>query len=276
MRLGGTVCCSNPAEWEEKLAASGFRAVTATFTCETPRAETERLLGICAKHDVMIAEVGVWRNLFDPAEGPANLDYAVRQLRLADELGIPYCVNIAGTASPAGWDAADRSNFTEETRRRIISSIRRIIDSANPKRAFYTLEPMPWMLPDSPESCLELMKDVDREPFAVHMDFVNMINCPRRFLDAEGFIEECFRTLGPYIKSTHLKDSRMDPLELTTVLHECAPGEGSLDFVRVLQAISRYLPEDAPVLLEHMDTFEAYRRAYDFVAGKAAEAGVKI
>ena len=29
MRLGGTVCCSNPAEWEEKLAASGFRAVTA-------------------------------------------------------------------------------------------------------------------------------------------------------------------------------------------------------------------------------------------------------
>ena len=44
MRLGGTVCCSNPAEWEEKLAASGFRAVTAPFTCETPRAETERLL----------------------------------------------------------------------------------------------------------------------------------------------------------------------------------------------------------------------------------------
>ena len=135
---------------------------------------------------------------------------------------------------------------------------------------------MPWMLPDSPESCLQLMKDVDREQFAVHMDFVNMINCPRRFLNAEGFIEECFEKLGPYIKSTHLKDSRMDLTELTTVLNECSPGEGSLDFVQVLRIIDRYLPADAPVLLEHMSTFEEYRRAYGYVAAKAAEAGVPV
>ena len=276
MRLGGTVCCSNPAEWEEKLIASGFRAITAPFTCETPETEIERLCRITEKHGVVIAEVGVWRNPFDRTEGPANLDYAVRQLRLADELSVPCCVNIAGTDSPAGWDAADRSNFTEETRQRIVDSIRTIIDRAKPKKAFYCLEPMPWMIPDSPEACLQLMRDVDREQFAVHMDFVNMINCPRRFLDAEDFIEECFRTLGPYIKSTHLKDSRMDPMELTTVLHECSPGEGSLDFVQVLKIIDRYLPADAPVLLEHMSTFDEYRKAYDYVAAKAAEAGIAI
>ena len=276
MRLGGTVCCSNPAEWENKLVESGFRAVTAPFTCDTPREEISRLCRITEKHDVVIAEVGVWRNPFDRTEGPANVEYAIRQLRLADELSVPCCVNIAGTDSPAGWDAADRSNFTEETRQRIVSSIRTIIDGAEPKKAFYCLEPMPWMIPDSPESCLQLMKDVDREQFAVHMDFVNMINCPRRFLDAEGFIEECFRILGPYIKSTHLKDSRMDPMELTTVLHECSPGEGSLDFIRILRIIDRYLPADAPVLLEHMSTFAEYRRAYEYMAARAAEAGVGI
>lgn len=276
MRLGGTLCCSNPAEWEAKLVESSFRAITAPFTCDTPRNEISRLEKICEKHDVMIAEVGVWRNLFDPTEGEANLDYAVRQLKLADELGIPCCVNIAGTDSAAGWDAADKSNFTARTYERIVSSVREIIDLAAPKHAFYTLEPMPWMIPDSPESCLQLMKDVDREQFAVHMDFVNMINCPRRFLDAEGFVDECFRTLAPYIKSTHLKDSRMDPLTLTTVLHECSPGEGGLDFVRILQTIDRYLPGDAPVLLEHMSTFEEYRRAYDYTAAKAKEAGVSI
>ena len=119
MRLGGTVCCSSPAEWEEKLVSSGFRAVTAPFTCDTPRQEIERLCRITEKHDVMIAEVGVWRNPFDPAEGTANLDYAVRQLELADRLAIPCCVNIAGTESPAGWDAADRGNFTEEMYRRL-------------------------------------------------------------------------------------------------------------------------------------------------------------
>ena len=224
----------------------------------------------------MIAEVGVWRNLFDRTEGPANLDFAVRQLHLADELGIPCCVNVAGTDSPARWDAADPGNFSGEMYQRLVSSIRTIIDSAKPKTAFYCLEPMPWMIPDSPDVTLQLMKDVDREQFAVHMDFVNMINCPRRFLDAEGFIEECFAKLGPYIKSTHLKDSRMDLMELTTVLHECSPGEGSLDFVRVLRIIDRYLPADAPVLLEHMSTFDEYRRAYDYVAAKAEVAGVGI
>ena len=251
MRLGGPVCCEHPAEWENRLVQSGFRAITAPFTCDTPREETERLLRIIEKHDTVIAEVGVWRNPFDPAEGSANLDYAVRQLQLAEDLSVPCCVNIAGTESPFGWDAADPGNFSDSMYRRLVASIREIIDRVNPKKTFYCLEPMPWMIPDSPEVYLQLMRDVDREQFAVHMDFVNMINCPRRFLDAEGFIEECFSKLGPYIKSTHLKDSRMDPMQLTTVLHECSPGEGSLDFVRVLRIIDRYLPADAPVLLEH-------------------------
>ena len=129
MRLGGTVCCASPAEWETKLIESGFRAVTAPFTCETPREEIRRLCGITEKHGVAIAEVGVWRNPFDRKQGAANLDYAVCQLRLADELGIPCCVNIAGTDSAAGWDAADRGNFTEEMYRRLISSVRAVISA---------------------------------------------------------------------------------------------------------------------------------------------------
>ena len=68
----------------------------------------------------------------------------------------------------------------------------------------------------------------------------------------------------------------MDPMQLTTVLNECSPGEGGLDFVQVLKIIDRYLAPDAPVLLEHMSTFEEYRRAYEFIAEKAAEAGVCI
>lgn len=44
----------------------------------------------------------------------------------------------------------------------------------------------------------------------------------------------------------------------------------------MLQIIDRYLPKDAPVLLEHMSTFEEYRTAYDYVAEKAKEAGVGI
>ena len=117
---------------------------------------------------------------------------------------------------------------------------------------------------------------MDREQFGAHMDFVNMINSPRRYLAAEGFIEECFRTLAPYIKSTHLKDSRMHPTRLTTVLEECSPGEGALDFKAVLRIMDRYLPADAPVLLEHMQSFEEYEKAYAYVAQEAALAGVSV
>lgn len=124
----------------------------------------------------------MWRNLFDPdrSKAEAALDYARGQLALADESGIACCVNIAGTAGTAGWDAADRSNFTAETYERIVQSVRDIIDSVNPRRAFYCLEPMPWMVPDSPDNYLQLISDVDRPQFGAHMDFVNMICCPRR------------------------------------------------------------------------------------------------
>ena len=36
----------------------------------------------------------------------------------------------------------------QETYELIIHTVRDIIDSVQPKTAFYTLEPMPWMLPD--------------------------------------------------------------------------------------------------------------------------------
>ena len=280
MLLGGTVAgnWTTLKEWEALLVKSGFRAVTAPFNCRMPEAEIDAYREICDRHGVVIAEVGVWRNLFDPdpAKAAAALDYAKGQLALADRTGIACCVNIAGTASTAGWDAADRSNFTPETYRRIVESIRDIIDSVHPRHAFYCLEPMPWMVPDSPDACLQLIEDVDRAQFGAHMDFVNMINCPRRYLAPEAFIEECFSKLAPYIKSTHIKDTRMHPTNLTALLEECAPGEGTLDYDAVLRTIHRWLPADAPVLLEHMTTFEEYQVAYEYVAEHARAAGVPV
>ena len=280
MLLGGTIAGDyrGPKEWETLLIRSRFKAVTAPFNCRTPGAEIDAYREICDRHGVKIAEIGVWKNVFDPdpARACEAMDYAKGQLALADEAGIPCCVNIAGTASAAGWDAADRSNFTPETYRQIVASIREIIDAVRPRRAFYCLEPMPWMVPDSPDAYLQLIRDVDRAQFGAHMDFVNMINCPRRYLAPEAFIEECFAKLAPCIKSTHIKDTRMHPTNLTAVLEECAPGEGALDYPEVLRIMDRHLPADAPVLLEHMSTFDEYAAAYDYVATAAANAGVCV
>lgn len=280
MRLGGTVVgeWTTLSEWEALLRKSRFRAITAPFDCRTPREDIGRFMSVCLRNDVVVAEVGVWKNPFDPDPEAARAatQYAVKQLALADEWNIPCCVNIAGTASAAGWDAADASNFAPETYERIVASIRAIIDAAQPRRAYYCIEPMPWMIPDGPEVYEKLIRDVGRRQFAAHMDFVNMINCPRRYLGAETFIGACFEALAPYIKSTHIKDIRLHPTRLTTILEECAPGEGGLDFEAVLRVIDRWLPDDAPVLLEHMETAAQYRAAYDYVAAVAAKIGIRI
>jgi len=278
MLLGGTVAgqWTCPEEWEALLVKSRFKAITAPFDCRTDKREISAYRRICDRHGVVIAEIGVWKNLFDPnpAAAAEAMDYAKGQLALADAAGIPCCVNIAGTASPVGWDAADPANYTDQTYARIVGSIRDILDAVKPARAFYCLEPMPWMVPDGPDEYLRLIRDVDRPQFAAHMDFVNLINSPRRYLMAPAFIEDCFRKLSPYIKSTHIKDTRMHPTRLTTILEECAPGEGTLDFGKVLGIINRWLPADAPVLLEHMTTFEEYATAYDHVRAAAIRAGI--
>ena len=280
MILGGTVTglYTNVQEWEQILIRSEFKAITAPFDCYTDENQIEDYLYAISKHHVQIAEIGVWKNVLDPDSSVSSeaIDFAKKQLALAERVMIPCCVNIAGTPGSSGWDAADRQNFTAETYDRTISVIRDIIDTVHPAYSFYCLEPMPWMIPDGPDEYLQLIKDVDRPQFAVHMDFVNLINCPRRYLAAESFIEDCFRKLGPYIKSTHIKDSRMHPTNLTVLLEECSPGEGSLDFVRILRILDRYLPKNGPVLLEHMQTEEEYRTSYLFLKEKAAEAEVVI
>ena len=271
MLLGGTVAgyYPDPAQWEQALADSGFRAVTAPFSCQTPKEQIRTYCEIAARRRVVIAEIGVWKNLLDPDPEKAGeaMAYAKGQLALAEETGIPCCVNIAGTPGSTGWDAADPANYTRGVYDRTVDTIREILDDVKPERAYYCIEPMPWMVPDGPDEYLQLIRDVDRPQFGAHMDFVNMINSPRRALAAEEFIEDCFRKLGPYTKSTHIKDSRLDPVRLTTVIEECSPGEGCLDYGQVVRILEKYLPADAPVLLEHMQTEEEYRKAFEYVAG---------
>lgn len=276
MKLGGSVVGSwkTSEDWAKLLQSTGFAAIPCPVDSNTDKVLAKEVITATREMGVVIAEVGVWRNVLakDKADRAAALEYAKAQLALAEEYGIPCCVNIAG-AQGARWDGAYKENYTQETYELIIHTVRDIIDSVQPKTAFYTLEPMPWMLPDGPDEYLQMITDIDRAQFAAHMDFVNMINSPRRFLYAQEFIEECMQKLAPHIKSTHLKDSLMKP-DFTTVIHETAPSLGQLDFTLVLSSIHHHLPADAPVLLEHMNTFEEYDKAFRHVQAIAEAAGI--
>lgn len=278
MKLGGSIAApfESAAQWGKLLEQSRFAAVTCPVTCAAPDSVVAEVLKEAGRLGVVIAEVGVWKNPLSPDanERAAALKFAKDQLAFADEIGVACCVNIVGSRG-ARWDGAYPDNYSPETYRAIVDSIRNIIDSVRPARAFYTIEPMPWMVPDGPDEYLRLIQDVDRERFAVHLDFVNMISSAKRFLFAGDFIEECFEKLGPFTKSCHIKDIRLEQ-PFTTMLRETAPGEGRLDYARILRAADRLLPRDMPFLLEHMQTDAEYAKAYDYVAGVAQQEGIAI
>ena len=228
-----------------------------------------------ARHDVMLAEIGVWNNMLhpNPAQRAANIAANVEVLAIAEEVGVRCCVNIAGSFDPERWDGPHPNNLSAEAFELTVQNVRHIIDAVNPKRAFYSLETMPWVIPDSIEIYLKLIDAIDRPRFAVHLDPVNLINCPARFYDNADILRDCFMKLGPWIVSCHAKDIQMRGI-LTVHLDEVRPGLGALDYGVFLSELNR-LSGDVPLLLEHLPE-EEYPLARDYIFGVAERIGVSF
>ncbi len=277
MRLGVflPIDSDDPATIARAYVAAGYSAaVCPPVSLDEP----ERIRAIreaFADHDVMLAEVGVWNNMLDPdpQRRAANIDANIHQLALADELGAVCCVNIAGTYHPTCWDGPHPHNLSREAFEQTVENVRRIIDAVKPRRARYTLETMPWTLPDSVESYRRLIEAVDRPMFAVHLDPVNLINCPARYYANAELLRDCFAQLGPWIVSCHAKDIILRDT-LTVHLDEARPGLGMLDYQVFLRELAR-LPGDVPLILEHLPP-EEYPPAREYVLGMAARAGVSF
>lgn len=181
------------------------------------------------------------------------------------------CVNIAGSRGEP-WDGPHPTNFTQETFDMIVETVRAIIDAVQPRRTYYTLEPMPWMYPETAASYLRLLAAVNRSRFGAHIDVVNVINSPQRYFNTAAVIREWFGWLGPHIKSCHAKDTLLSP-KLTTHLDEVRPGLGNLDY-RVMLAELNKLEPDTPLMIEHLHTEEDYRLSAEYIRGVAAEVGL--
>ena len=244
MRLGGSILrkYNDPQEWIEIVKELGYGAVVAPMKHDDPEDLIDAYLEEVKRADVMMAEVGAWSNPLSPDDNTRKeaLVHCKNQLNLADRIGARCCVNIAGSTGEI-WDGFYRENYSKDTYALIVDSVREIIDYVKPKNTFYTLEPMPWMYPDSPDNYLQLIKDIDRKEFGVHLDVVNMINNPKRYLFNDEFLKECFEKLGPYIRSCHAKDVIMSN-QFTTMIREVAPGKGTLNYPVFLSQIENLDP----------------------------------
>lgn len=275
MRLGSPIFekYERAEEWVAILRRQGFRAAYCPVEIGATPDRVREFSDAAKRANIVIAEVGAWSNPLSPDDAirkPA-LEKCKSALALAEEIGARCCVNIAGSRG-AKWDGPCAEDLTRETFDLIVESVREIVDAVKPKRTYYTLEPMPWMVPDSAESYLELLRAVDRPAFAAHFDPVNLINSPERYFRNGAFIKDFVSKLGPNIRSVHAKDILLQD-RLTVHLDEVRPGLGQLDYPAFLRTIEA-LGGEVPVLLEHLPKAEDYAAAAEFVRGVAREAGI--
>jgi sugar phosphate isomerase/epimerase len=279
MRLGGPVFVKtdDPDELARAHRALGYRA--AYTPAGLKAGDSDRIKAVreaFAAHDVVIAETGVWNNLMDPDEEArrANLTAVTEGLALADEVGALCCVDIAGGFNAEFWAGPHRDNFSQAAFDLAVENARKIIDGVKPKTAKFTYEMMPHMIPDSADRYLALIEAIDRPAFGVHLDAVNAINSPYRYYDTTAAIQECFQKLGQHVVSCHLKDIAMEN-DVTVRLGEVLAGRGGFDLQSYLQGIAG-LPQDPPVMLEHLDSAEEYDQARGHVLSVGQGAGISF
>jgi sugar phosphate isomerase/epimerase len=274
VRLGGPVFgdFKDPQEWIKAIKAEGYSAAYCPVPVGTDSPTVKAFEKASKDANIIISEVGAWSNPISKNEQERKdaIKKCKDSLALADLIGAGCCVNITGSRGEK-WDGPDPENITPDTFDLIVQVTREIIDAVKPLRTFYTLETMPWALPDSPDSYLELIKAIDRKQLAVHLDPVNMINSPRRYYNNGAFLKECFEKLGPFIKNCHAKDILLRT-NLTVHLDEVLLGTGGLDYKVFLTELSKL--KNVPLMLEHLKTREEYTQAAANVRSIAKSSGI--
>ena len=278
MRLGGKIVGKRlaPDEWVAALQESGF---TATFwppyALDAPDDTVRAYAEAAAKADIVVSEVIAWKNTLSPdeAERKAALERSKKALDLADRIGARCALGGAGGPNTE-WEGPHPSNLTEETFEMVVETTRAIIDDVRPKRAFYTLETMPWAFPNSVANYERLLEAVDRKQFAAHCDPFNFVVSPEIYFNSAAMVREFFAKLGDRVVSCHAKDVLLHDT-MTVHIEEVRAGLGTMDYSVFLKEIQRADP-DMPLLIEHLKTNEEYRQAADYIRSVAKKAGVPV
>jgi sugar phosphate isomerase/epimerase len=278
VRLGGPVFLKSddPAQLAREHRRLGYSAAYCPAAKASDTARIATIRDAFSRENVIIAEVGAWKNMLepDPSTRRSNLDYVIERLALADIAGARCCVDIAGSYNPNYWYGMHRRNLSPEFFDATVENVRHVIDMVKPTRTRFTIEMMPWSLPDGPDSYVQLINAVDRHAFGVHLDVCNVVNSPTRFYNNKKVIEECFRKLGPWIVSCHAKDLAWVP-EYNVHFAEVVPGRGEIDYATYLREVSK-LPVDAPLMLEHLKDAAEYDEGRAYIQRVASGEGISL
>jgi len=257
--------------------ARGYRAAYAPQVSLDDHARVAEVREAFVAADVVLAEVQCWNNLLDPDPQvrQRNREQVVEALALADELGAVCALDTVGSFAPQSLNHHHPDNFSSEAFDAGVETARYILDAVKPTRAFFAYEVLAMHVLDGPDAIEAMVRAVARPRFAVHLDLVNLVSCPRTYWRNGSLAQECVRRFGEHIVAAHAKDVLLEDDCDTVHLDETRPGLGNLDYRSYLAALAA-LPHTVTLLMEHLESDAEYEAAARHIRHEAQAVGVEI
>ena len=144
VRLGGPIFLKSddPVELAREHRRLGYSAAYCPAAKPDDSARCRAIRDAYAAENVVIAEVGAWRNMLDPdsAKRAENLRYVTERLALDEAVGARCCVDIAGSYNPKVWYGPHPKNLSKEFFDATVENCRTVIDAIKPRATTFSIE----------------------------------------------------------------------------------------------------------------------------------------
>jgi len=237
--------------------------------------EITELKEALSKYDVTFFDMHTVGNNIHPdlTERQKSLQYIAESCEAAERVGCPMVTTHAGNCSPESAIAPHKDNWTWETWKLVVDSMKQILKDTAGMKVELGIEAVNMTCMNNPKAHLQLIEDVGDPRIKVLLDPVNMISLRNYFRTTE-LLNECFDLLGETIIAAHAKDTYILPDRMSAYITEVAAGRGLLDYEMYLVKLSR-LSYPRTLLIEHIPD-DQYPEAKKFIEDTAAKVGVRI
>jgi len=249
----------------------GFRAACVPAVSLSDHARIVEIREKFAAADIILSEVQCWNNLLDPDPDVRrdNRESVVEALALAEELGAVCALDTVGSYAAESLNHHHPSNFSSEAFDAAVETARYFIDAVRPTRTCFAYEVLAMHIIDEPPVIEQLVKAVNRRQFAVHLDLVNLVNCPRKYWATGDLARECVRRFGAHIIAAHAKDVILEDDCDTVRLRETRPGLGNIDYRSYLTCLDE-LAHPVTLMMEHLETDGEYMKAAAYIRSQGS------
>ena len=258
----------------DALAAEGIRGCLFNFPpdesqWEKVSLELEKAL---RNAGIILLEFNSPCNLYAPTHDQCRIiaEKYVDALAISQNIG---CLNVAACVEGPDSILPHPYNRSPEAYARL-KDICLLIAEGTARRnikARLLLEPVYTTLLWSPLVTARFIDEIGSPNVQAHMDVANFYHYDMIF-DQAPFIRDAFTILKDRIHSAHVKDVAPAKSYFPGLV-EMGVGEGIMDYRTYLQCLSK-MPEDFPVIIEHMADLNQIVKSYRIIKTIAEEMGI--